>query len=382
MLTAAVPATPAAPIAVLATPISAVSPIALTANLAAPLALAPSVLPTASTFASAPMPLPVAAALDGVNPAENAPAQPADAPVTENDAANAGKQFDGTTPAAPAVPAAEPAPAPAATLGSGLKMAQAQHEEWLNSVVGLLQTSKTGRRVLRDIDALAAKRGVPIMLDVAAIGNNGEFRYDSDLLIMDAGHLKRDPIQSAPILAHELQHVLQRAMNLPADALELEIESYTVESRVWSELGVEPDAGTFARQARARITKDLDKFVAWLGNQYKNNIVLHGQTMDAYVAELQKKLKANEKSEAKTRRKRAAVERVLFSMKENGMSDAAVEAHRRDALEPLDRSLRDGAVNRGWLERDMALLATPEGREKFRAYSRGVIRRARALSRS
>lgn len=220
------------------------------------------------------------------------------------------------------------------------------------------------------------------MLDVAAIGNNGEFRYDSDLLVMDAGHLKRDPYQSAPILAHELQHVLQRADNIPADALELEIESYTVESRVWSELGVEPDAGTFARSARARITKDMDKFVIWLGREYKNNIPLHGQTMDSYIARLEKNLASNKRTEAKTKRKRAAVERVLASMKKNGMADAAIEAHRREALEPLDRSLRDGAVNAGWIERDLLLLSTPEGRALFRAYGRGVIRRARALSRN
>ncbi|MDE2141823.1 MAG: hypothetical protein KGJ84_05370 [Elusimicrobia bacterium] len=358
MLTAVVPMRPAAPSAVFITPVSAVSPMALTATLA--------LLP---------------AAAEGLEPAKNVPVQPAEAPAAENDAAKSGAQFDGGQAAGPA-PVETPAAAAKAPMGSGLRMARVEHEEWLNSVVGLLKTSRTGRRVLRDIDAMAAQRGVPVMMDVAAIGNNGEFRYDSDLLVMDAGHLKRDPYQSAPILAHELQHVLQRAQNIPADALELEIESYTVESRVWNELGVEPAAGSFARDARARLAKDPEKFFTWLGQQYKNNIVLHGEKMDAYVAELQKKLKANEKTEAKTRRKRAAVERVLASMKKNGMAESAIEAHRQEALEPLDRSLRDNAVNRGWIERDLGFLATPEGRARFRAYSRGVIRRARALSHS
>ncbi len=281
-------------------------------------------------------------------------------------------------------PAAIPAPAapavPAAPLGSGLKMAKEEHEKWLGSVVGLLSGTRTGRRVLRDIDAMAARGGRPVLLDVKAIANNGEFRYDSDLLVMDAGHLKRDPRQSAPILAHELQHVLQRAKNIPTDALELEIESYTVENRVWSELGVEPEPGSFARQVRRRLTKDLRGFVNWLGNEYKQNIPLYGSSLDAYVARLGKKLAAAERSAAATRRKRAAVERVLRSMRDNGMSEAAVEAHRQEDWEPLDRSLRDGAANRGWIERDLRLLAEPEGRERFRAYVRGVIRRARALS--
>jgi len=259
-------------------------------------------------------------------------------------------------------------------------MARVEHEAWLSSVVELLSVSRTGRRVLRDIDALALRRGVPILLDVKAIGNNGEFRYDSDMLIMDAGHLKRDPYQSAPILAHELQHVLQRALELPADALELEIESYTVESRVWSELGVEPAAGSFARDARARMKKGFPEFAKWLGEQYKNNIPLYGSTMDAYVARLEKNLARAKKTEAGTRKKIKALERVLESMKANGMSEEAIAAHRREDMEPLERALRDGALNRSWTERDLARLKSPEIRAHFRAYARGVARRARSLA--
>jgi hypothetical protein len=305
----------------------------------------------------------------------DAAAQPAREPSSENESAHAGALFDGTAVTPPATPVTPP-------LGSGLRMARSEHEPWLNAVVGLLAGTRTGRRVLRDIDRMAAVRGVPVMLDVKPIGNNGEFRYDSDLLVMDSGHLKRDPFQSAPILAHELQHVLQRALELPADALELEIESYTVESRVWSELGVEPEAGSFARMARARILKDAPGFVKWLGEQYKTNIALYGSTMDEYVARLQKNLETARRSEAKTQRKIKAVERVLASMRANGMSEDAIAAHRRDDLEPLERSLRDGAVNRGWIERDLVRLSEPVIRERFRAYARGVIRRARALSRS
>lgn len=306
-------------------------------------------------------------------------------PSSENAAANAGAFFDGMAASPSAMPATPP-PAGDAPLGSGLRMARSEHESWLNAVVGLLTGTRTGRRVLRDIGRLAASRGVPVLLDVNPIGNNGEFRYDSDLLVMDSGHLKRDPYQSAPILAHELQHVLQRAMNLPVDALELEIESYTVENRVWTELGAKPEVGTFARPVRNRITKDLPGFVAWLGGEYENNIPLYGSTIDAYVARLNKNLATTYAAEKRTRRKRVAVERVLESMRANGMSEDSIAAHRREDLEPLDRSLRDGAVNRTWMERDILMLSEPEGRERFRAYVRGVIRRvrahARALSRS
>jgi len=345
--------------------------------------LAPSIL-SATPLVAAPVPISAAPAIDGFVPAPVVPSEPARETASENAAVNAGVRFDGTAAAPPGEPVMmPPAPAPpAAPLGSGLRMAQVENEEWLSAVVGLLTGTRTGRRVLRDIDSLATRRGRPTLIDVKLIGNNGEFRYDSDLLVMDLGHLKRDPYQSAPILAHELQHALQRAMDLPVDALELEVESYTVENRVWTELGARPEAGSFARPARNRIMKDLPGFVTWLGGEYKNNIPLYGSSIKAYIARLEKKLKSARSVETRTRRKRAAVERVLESMRASGMSEDKIAAHRRDDLEPLDRSLRDAAVNRAWTERDLLMLSEPEGRERFRAYARGVIRRARALSRS
>lgn len=351
-----------------------------------PAAVLPSITPSVAVKAVAVPNIPFAPALVPANAAasaalpEKAATIPASDPSFEQESADSAARFDGSV--FNGNEAAPPVAAPAPALGSGLRMAQTEHDAWLSSVLSLLKSSRTGRRILRDIDALGSSRGRPILLDVKAIGNNGEFRYDSDLLVMDAGHLKRDPYQSAPILAHELQHVLQRAMNLPVDALELEIESYTVESRVWTELGVEPAAGTFARSARASLKKGASQFAAWLGGQYKNNIPLHGSSVDAYIARLQKNLKNAKAAETRTRKKRAAVERVLESMRANGMSEDAMSAHRRDDLEPLDRSLRDGAANRGWMERDLLLLSSPEGRERFRAYSRGVMRRARSLTRS
>ena len=389
----AAPVLPSAPVPSLGSRAMPLTPSSLT-----PLSLAPSLVPAAVLPALTPSvavqpaavkavaSVPLAAAVG--DPASQTPSEPAREPASESAAARAGARFDGTaaapeagTPAAPATPQT-PSAAPAAPLGLGLHMARPEHDAWLNAVVGVLSGSRTGRRVLRDIDHLAAVRGRPVMLDVKAIGNNGEFRYDSDLLVMDSGHLKRDPFQSAPILAHELQHVLQRAMELPTDALELEIESYTVESRVWSELGIEPEKGSFARMARQRLLKDAPGFAKWLGGQYKNNIALYGSTMDAYVARLEKNLARAKRAEAQTRRKMAAVERVMESMRANGMSEEAIAAHRREDLEPLERSLRDNLVNRAWTERDLLRLSEPVIRERFRAYSRGVMRRARSLSRA
>jgi len=377
------------PLTASALPTAAASTLSLAApSLAAAAPAAPSAAPAALPAMSAPALAPAAraAAMEGPKGPEEREAGAAQAPKgAEADAAGAGALFDGGA----AAPTAEAGPAKRARaprirypLGAGLRAANSEDEPWLADVVATLARTRTGRRVLRDIAALEAERGHPTLVLIKAISNNGEFRYDSDLLVMDAGHRKRAPEQVAPIFAHELQHVLQRAMGLPADAQELEIESYTVENRVWSELGVEPETRSFARQVRRRITKDAEEFIAWLNGEYKNNRPLHGGTMDDYVNWLKEKEPKLAKRFARAEKDLARARRVVDAMRAEGKPESAITAFVQDDVEPVERRLRNLAYEKKWIEQDLAALSTPEGRKRFRDYSRGVIRRARALSRS
>jgi hypothetical protein len=364
------------------------SPLPVVPLVAAPFAasapsLAVPVLLPALPAASLPAPDPAKPAAP-VTPAAPAPAnRPADQPA-ERAAAEAGKTFDGsataTESAAVAAEKLAGARISAVMPGTGLKAMRENDEAWLISVVTELMRSKTGRRVLRDIEALERRRGYPVIVEVKRISNNGEFRYDSDLLVMDADHRKADPAKVAPIFAHELQHVLQRALDLPADALELEIESYTVESRVWSELGIEPARDSFAIKARRKLAEGLPAFVKWLGGEYKTNIALHGRTMEQY---LEKVKKSRGNALRRIKRAEAAIaeaEAQLKTMREAGMPRDAVAAHARDELMPARRRLKDAKRDLAWGDRDIALLSTPEGRARFRKWADGVHRRARSLS--
>jgi len=355
------------------------APALTTALSAAPLLAAPNLLPIVAAPALVPAAAPALPALK----AAAAPGEPGDpkdpgAPKSpESRSAEASARFDGA--AASPAPVAEPA---APMLGAGLKVADEADEPWLADVVGTLMQSKTGRRILRDIAELEKKRGHPTLVVVKKISNNGEVRYDSDLLVMDAAHRRRDPLQSAPILAHELQHVIQRSFGLPADALELEIESYTVESRVWSELGIEPAPKTFARDARARLLQGADEFIEWLGRQYPENRVLHGETDAAYAKWLEGQHEKIERRIKRAEKNLRAAQRVVEKMKTEGKPEAAVRSFIQEDVEPVERHLRALATERGWNLRDQELMKDPAARARFRAYSRGVIRRARALSRS
>jgi hypothetical protein len=361
---------------------AAVRPAALPPSLvplSAPTAAAPAAL-AAPELAPPALPVPAAApalaarapaAMDGAP--ESGEGAKASAPGSgEAESVAAGARFDGA--AAPRREKIE--------LGAGLRVADPAHAAWLAELNEALARSKTGRRVLRDIARLERTRGNPTLVVVKPIGNNGEFRYDSDLLVMDAAHLKRPAEQTAPIFAHELQHVLQRALGLPADALELEVESYTVENRVWSELGVRPARGSFALMARRRLLKDADGFLVWLSEQYKDNRVLHGETTESYAGWLRKKRTGVGRRIARAEKELEKARRVAAAMRAEGKPEAAVRSFVQDDVEPVERRIRDSLVEKNWIERDLGILSTAEGRRRFRAYSRGVIRRARALSRS
>lgn len=339
---------------------------ALAASLA-PATLTPS-LCAASLFAPNEAPVP------------GAP-EPAGRPA-EAEAAGSATRFDGAAPApqAPVVAAPAPAAAEDAQPGWSVRAAKDEDAQWLADVIAALRESLTGRRLLRNVDAMSSGRGRPVLVDVARISNNAEVRYDSGLLVMDKNHRRKPVRLAAPIMAHELQHVLQKASELiPVDSLEMEVESYTVEARVWNELGLKPPPNSFARDAKARLEKDPDAFVAWLAGQYKHNRLLHGSSVRAYIDWLSEQRAANLKQIAAAEKRIRTVERVLERMRQAGTPEAQVEAHRHDDLVPAEKSLRGRRLTQAWIERDLALLSTRAGRERFRAYSQGVLRRARAM---
>lgn len=367
------------------------------AALSAP-ALSPSLTPSLAPLAApglAPLPAPHSAptpergpsdrnptakpALDAAGaapaPAESKPAeQPA-----EKQAAEAAARFDGSQAAEPAPVAAEAAPLPPV---ESLRVTREGDKAWLGEVMAALSESRTGRRVLADVEALARRRGRPVIVDVAAISNNAEVRYDSGLLVMDKNLRKKEPHHAAPILAHELTHVLQKsAESIPVDALEMEIEAYTVEARVWDELGVTPKKGSFARTAKTRLQKDPDAFFAWLAEEYSKNRVLHGTTMDSYVEWLELQREKSLKKIARYEKRIAEAQGVIDAMSAAQMPREQIDAHRREEFGPAMRDRRDEKITLAWIDRDLQLLSTPEGQARFREYSRGVIRRARAMRR-
>lgn len=205
------------------------------------------------------------------------------------------------------------------------------------AVVAEARRSKTGRRVLERAERLLAKK--PLRVEVHDLkGDYGAYDYAKDVLILDRAHLA-DAGMSAATLVHELLHVLQHQMGVPAEALEMELEAHLVTFDVLRELGVPVPKGGFSEAALAALAKGPRAYVDWMAGQ------LPGKTRLAYAS-------------------LADVQRGLeYEVDElEDQADSAADSRRAGVLTRL-----------AWAQRDLALVRSKKGAAAYRAFTRRVL---------
>lgn len=263
---------------------------------------------------------------------------------------------------------------PAAGPPRYLSIADPAHGRWLGEVVRAAWTSRTGRRVLSQVARLSNQRGRPISVFLTDLrANNGEYVYDWDMIQLGQHYLKKDPVEAAPTLVHELLHVVQKSLVLPTDAIEMELEAYMVTFDVMRELGVPFEKGSFYKSAYRKFQGPLPEFVKWLTKEYSGNYSLIGSRLSKYVAALEKRRDKYRRSLARLDKRIASTRKAIEEMARTGQDAAAIETYRGDALAKLEMDKRQEELNLSWVERDLKMLATPDGRERYRAYARRVM---------
>lgn len=269
---------------------------------------------------------------------------------------------------------------PASGLPKFLSVANPEHADWIGSVVREAWRSKTGRRILRDAAMLSAGLGRPITVVVADLrANNGEYVYDWDAVRMGHHYLKKDPAEAAPTLVHELLHVVQKSHILPTDAFEMELEAYGVTFEVMRELAVPFAQGSFYRKAYLKFHGPLDAYVKWLLDEYDNNRSVIGSRLSAYIEELEKARDKSKRKLARLDKKIAQALAVVAEMERTGQDPRSIEHYRIDIIGQLALNRRSEAQSLGWAERDLDLLASETGRERYRKYSKRVLEYTRRL---
>ncbi|MBI5211675.1 MAG: hypothetical protein HY927_17030 [Elusimicrobia bacterium] len=309
-------------------------------------------------------------------------------PEAAKDAAD--RAFD----ALPSVKPLEP-PSPAVGVPAGhlvevrglppfLAVADDADRAWVARTLAEAMLTRTGRQVLRRASAVASRRGRPILVQLEELrSENGSFVYDWDMLQLARSLMRDDTGEAAPVLVHELLHVVQRDIGLPSDSLEMELEAHVATLQVFRELGRRPSRRTFSYQfERALLRGGVPGAVRWLGSQYGGNIgILDGGTVAGYIEELEKRRKSAVASIAKDERLLARRTAVLDEMRSAGHPPEALASYEADQLASLRERLRGKRATLGWAERDLAILRSPEGVRHYRGFAQRVQKRVERFHR-
>lgn len=346
---------------------------------AAPIApLAPRALPPANE------PMAQAPAAQDIHPlaqplAAALPAQAANDASFEQRSADASKSFDNAKPKDEAVrPPGGGSVPPSDGVPSYLSVPNPEDRPWAAAVFKAAMESPTGRKVLARIEKLTREQGRPLTLVVLDLrSNNGEYVYDWEVVRMASRYRKLDPQLAAPIVVHELLHVAQKADGLPVDAVEMELEAHLITLRVIRELGVPLMPGSFEEGAHKALKKSAAKFVQYVVDAYDNNRPLGQGGLKAYVKWVEESRAKAAKRVAKLEKRLARERGIVDAMKDSGQPAEMISKYEREVVGDLELKLLIERNGLAWNERDLRILATPEGAARYRSFAARVRRMIR-----
>ncbi|MFA6030473.1 MAG: hypothetical protein WC969_11515 [Elusimicrobiota bacterium] len=259
-----------------------------------------------------------------------------------------------------------------------LTVADPDDRAWLAKTLGKAARTRVGRSVLRRAAAVAARRGRPVPVQVEELrSENGSFVYDWEVLQLARSLVRDDAPEAAAIIVHELLHFVQRDIGLPSDALEMELEAHIVTLQVFRQLGAKVPRASFSYGfEQALLRGGAPEVIEWLAGQYGENIgLLNDGSVEKYISTLEKRRKLRLKDVAKTEKLVARREAVLADLRAAGHPAKVLESYDHDQLAPLREKIRSARTLLEWIERDLAILRDPAGAERYRAFSRRVLKR-------
>lgn len=345
--------------------------------------------PAPALNAALPKPVLPAAAVPAALPAVSAaqPAAPAEAATPLAGALSAGLQagmaptalFDGAAQYASAIgPQRRSAPG----LYTWFRIADAAHGERLAEILEAAEGSAQGRATLNRLKRMLRSRKRPLVFEFTPQRNTHAYvDWDTDVVRLGNAMLTEDPVRSAPILVHELTHVLQRARRLPYSAFEYELEAWLVTLKVARDLGLEFKRSDFQGQVQRRFAGGLDAFIVWLheAHDQKENLRLLISSRKDFLDRLEARRAQLARALARAEGKVARYTATYEQMRAAGYKDAELESYRRQELVPAQAKMREAYEKVQMVDRDLKLLRDPNGYARYRRYADGVMAMARRL---
>ncbi|TBR16861.1 hypothetical protein EPO15_18245 [bacterium] len=337
-------------------------------------ALPKPVVPVVAAPASVPAALPAPEAL---------PASAPEAAKTLSDQVRSGLPpdalFDGSRAERSSV---RPEPAAAPKLYSWFRIADPAHAAALAAILEAAEESATGRATLSKLKAKLRSRKRPLVFEFTKqVNSHAYVDWETDVVRLGTSMLKEDPAHAAPVLIHELTHVIQKSRRLPYHAFELELEAFLVTLKSARELGVTYKRGDFMRATQLKFKGDLDEFIDWLhaGHDQKENFRLLSGSRDEFLRKLEERLDAEAKKVATAARTVARRQATYEQMKAASYLPSALENYRNQELEPAREKLRSAQGSYGLVERDLRLLRSVNGYLRYRHFADDVRAMAKRL---
>ncbi|MDE2290453.1 MAG: hypothetical protein KGL53_00105, partial [Elusimicrobia bacterium] len=234
------------------------------------------------------------------------------------------------------------------------------------------------------IKALSRSRRRALVFDFTPMRNSHAYvDWQTSVVRLSSSLLKTDPRRAAPILIHELTHVLQKSRSLPYHAFELEHEAFLVTIRTAHELGVRYPRSDFQGEAQRRFEGDLDKYVAWLLRQHESedNISLLSGSRKEFLEKLYARRTKKEASVRTAERALAKARGTYRTMRSSGYAAESLEYFRKGELDPARENVRYAKGSLALVERDIQVLESLGGYARYRAFADSLNKKAAALHR-
>lgn len=267
-------------------------------------------------------------------------------------------------------------------LYSWFRIADPAHASALAAMLEAAEDSATGRAALTKLKAMLRSRKRPLVFEFTRqINSHAYVDWETDVVRLGTSMLKEDPAHAAPVLIHELTHVLQKSRRLPYHAFELELEAFIVTLKVARELGVKYKRGDFMAATQKKFGGDLDEFIDWLhaGHDQKENFRLLSGSRDEFLAKLEERLSGAAKTVASASRTVDKRQATYEQMKGAAYLPDALENYRRQELAPAQEKLRSAQRGYALVERDLKLLRSVNGYVRYRRFADDVRAMAKRL---
>ncbi len=221
----------------------------------------------------------------------------------------------------------------------------------LKEVLSLARTIPTGRTTLRKMEELARKKGnYPVSF--ASLGKNlGQYDYATGTLQLNHQFLHEDLRLSVSTLIHEMTHILQHSQNIPAEALEMELEAYALHMKALKELKTPVEKwDPFSRDAVKLLKRNPQEYIDWMAEQHPGKFLIEKNNGDE-IAEFQ---------EEELERQDKQIERLREKIEESPKNPA------------LKRRMKRAQMISHWIERDISLLRSPKALARYHRFSKRV----------